>query len=98
MRLKHRQKKRILLFTKCIAILCTLCVLKRFVSSPDEPSRMPVYFLSAYTPKETLTDKFNIIHVENMQDMYTRAVKDDFYLFLVLRERAIVSSLFKEYC
>lgn len=97
MRLKHRQKKRILLFVKCIVVLCTLCVIKRFVSSPDGPSRMPVYFLSAYTPKETLTDKFNIIHVENMQDMYTRAVKDDFYLFLVLRERAIVSSLFKEY-
>ena len=58
---------------------------------------MPVYFLSEYTFIETMSDEFDVIHVQHTQDMYARAQADDFDLFLVLREKAIVGPLFKEY-
>ena len=95
MRLKHRQKKRILSLIKFFAVLCTILLIKQTVLSPKRPHRMPVYFLSEFTPMEIISDDFNIIHVPDMNALYARATTDNFDLFLVLRERTIVSPLFK---
>lgn len=97
MRLKHRQKKRIISLIKFFAVLCTILLIKQTVLSPKRPHRMPVYFLSEFTPMEIISDDFNIIHVPDMNALYARATTDNFDLFLVLRERTIVSPLFKKY-